>query len=209
MTGLSLVVVGSRPTAAGDPDVHVGRALADRLGGRYHLVVPAGAHPPGRYDAQRVSIHRVPAGNRLDYVVDARRIVDGIPRDPPRVLMSSNPVAAIVLETSRARRACPHIFHVQGDVVTPSADYGVFAKRVALRGATRLGLRRASAVRVVSEHLRSAVLPWAAGPVEVLGSRVDTTRFQPADRYGAGGHAVMVGALEPVKNQVAVVRAWP
>ncbi|MEO3812792.1 glycosyltransferase family 4 protein [Sphaerisporangium sp. B11E5] len=209
--GVSVLVVGSHPLADDDANLTVARGLAERLGGRYEFVVPRGPSEPARLDLHPVHVHRVRAGGRLDYLMAARRAVDDVTAGTWQVLMSSNPLAAMVIESTRARRARPHIFHIQGEIVRPGPEYGGPAKRLALAAVTRLGVRRASGVRVVSESLRAAVEPRAACPVAVIGSRVDTRLFHPgAGTPGAPQvDAVMVGGLEDVKNHITVVRAWP
>ncbi|MFC6086325.1 glycosyltransferase family 4 protein [Sphaerisporangium aureirubrum] len=209
--GVSVLVVGSNPLPDGDSNLTVARGLADRLGGRYDFVVPRGPAEEGRLDMHPVHVHRVQAGGRLNYLVAARRALDDVAGGTWQVLMSSNPLAAMVVESSRARRTRPHIFHVQGEIVRPGPEYGGPLKRLAIAAATHLGVRRASGVRVVSESLRAAVASRAACPVAVIGSRVDTRLFHPdaAGRGSGGPHAVMVGGLEDVKNHITVLRAWP
>ncbi|WP_188192432.1 glycosyltransferase family 4 protein [Nonomuraea sp. SYSU D8015] len=209
---MSVIVVGTTPMADDDPQLQVAHGLADRLGGSYHFIVPCGAAKPGELDLHPVHIHRVKGRTRLAYVFAARRIVDRIAVEQRRLLMSSNPLAAIIIEITRARRRSPHIFHIQGEIVSPGPEYGGRLKRFALGAVTRLATRRASGVRVVSESLRSAVEPSARCPVAVVGSRVDTEVFRPPRSDGHAGDrkvdAVMVGGLAEVKNHRTMLQAW-
>ncbi|ETK33482.1 glycosyltransferase [Microbispora sp. ATCC PTA-5024] len=163
MIPVSVAVVGSNPVAPDDPNIEMGRGLAERLGGRYDLVVPAGPADAGLVDLHPVRLHRVAARGRLGYLLAARRTLDRIAPAKRQVLMSSNPLAALVVEGSALRATVPHIFHVQGEIVRPGPEYGGPLKRLALGAVTRMAVRRASGVRVVSDGLRAAVAPWAGG----------------------------------------------
>jgi glycosyltransferase involved in cell wall biosynthesis len=90
----------------------------------------------------------------------------------------------------------------------------------ALRRATRFAVRRAAGVIAVSDWLRNrleAVVPEAAGRVEVIDCGVDLERFSPADPEEAraavgwrpdGTGFVCVGALTERKNVLRLARAF-
>ncbi|MGI5156877.1 glycosyltransferase family 4 protein [Microbispora sp. CA-102843] len=213
MSPLSVLVVGASAWRAGpprdDPNVRTAQALADRLGGRYDIVCPCGDAAPGTIDLGAVRVHRVRTARRAAFVPAARRVVDGVAASGTHVLMSSDPLAALAVESSRARRALPHIFQVQGEILSPGPEYGGRLKRLGIALATRSAVRRATAVRVVREGMRPIVESLTSRPVVYLGSRVDTRLFTPqAGGERASVAAVMVGGLLPVKNHLTVVRAW-
>jgi glycosyltransferase involved in cell wall biosynthesis len=226
VTPLSVVVVGSSPwndeLTDDDLNLRVALTLADRLGGRYDVIVPSGTAGPERLDRDPVYLHRLAARTRLGFLVAAHRALNRVVMTQPQVLMSSDPFAALVIESSRARRSLPHIVHIQGEVLTPGGEYGGWLKRRALSTASRSAVRRASAVRVVSESLRDAVTPMTKSPVAFLGNRVDTRMFAPRPAGRLSGtvtgrmapaevveaDAVMVGSLIDVKNHATIVRAW-
>lgn len=218
VTPLSVLVVGSsvrraRPSPD-DLDVRTARALADRLGGRYDVVCPAGdpapGPPDGVFDLGPVRVHWVRAASRAAFVPAACRAVDRIAATGTHVLMSSDPLAALAVESSRARRRLPHLFQVQGEILSPGPEYGGRLKRWGIALATRAALRRATAVRVVREGMRPAVEALTSRPVAYLGCRVDTRLFTPRPAgVAAEFAAVMVGGLLPVKNHATVLRAWP
>ncbi|MGW5667235.1 glycosyltransferase family 4 protein [Micromonospora sp. NPDC003776] len=200
-------------------NVRVARSVAERLGGRYDIIVPCDGAPPAETVLGPVRVHRLPHTSRAGYVRAARRQLDRLvaDREPPGigssgeslVLVSSDPLAAIAVEWSKARRALPHLFELHGEIVTPARGYGGPARRRLLAAVTRSVVRRASGVRVVGQRLKEQIGPIARGPVAVIGSRVDTTMFQPvADHRGPRLDAVMVGSLVPVKNHATVLHAW-
>ncbi|HET7368421.1 MAG TPA: glycosyltransferase [Gaiella sp.] len=90
----------------------------------------------------------------------------------------------------------------------------------AVRRATRFAVRRAARVIAVSDWLRrrlEAVVPEAAGRVEVIDCGVDLERFSPADPEEAraavgwrpdGTGFVCVGALTERKNVLRLARAF-
>ena len=90
----------------------------------------------------------------------------------------------------------------------------------AIRATTRYAVRRAAAVVAVSDWLRhrlEAVIPEAAGRVEVIDCGVDLERFvpQPADEARAevgwepeGTGFVCIGALSERKNVLRLARAF-
>jgi glycosyltransferase involved in cell wall biosynthesis len=90
----------------------------------------------------------------------------------------------------------------------------------AVRAATRLAVRRAAAIVAVSDWLRArlvAVVPEAAGRVEVIDCGVDLRRFAPAPASEAraavgwqpnGSAFVCVGALTERKNVLRLARAF-
>ena len=90
----------------------------------------------------------------------------------------------------------------------------------AVRGATRLAVRRAAAVVAVSSWLRSkleAAVPEAVGRTEVIDCGVDLRRFSPAlaeearaavGWYPAGTAFVCIGALSERKNVLGLARAF-
>ncbi|MFI5914806.1 glycosyltransferase family 4 protein [Dactylosporangium sp. NPDC051541] len=205
---VSVVVVGSSPLGDDDPVLDTARGLAARLGGRYDIVVPSAGVPAGPLERDPVYLHRFAAPDRLRYLAAARRVVDRVSPAAGAVLMSSDPLAAVAVELSSARRRLPHLFQLQGEVVRPGPEYGSRLKRYTLGAATRAALRRATGVRVVSDGLRAAVAPFATGPVAAIGSRVDTSRFRP-DAKACGCTVLIAGNLLPVKNHAVVCRAWP
>jgi Glycosyltransferase len=215
---VDVVVVGSSPWPAELPDddinLRTARALAERLGGRYDVIVPAGAARPGRVDRDPVQVHRVEMRSRPGFLLSVRRALRELGGNGGHapVLVSSDPLAALAVEVSRSRRGRPHLVHIQGEVLAPGPEYGPRPKRWALATASRFVVRRASGVRVVSRSLRDAVAEVATGPVTFIGSRVDTRRFTPA---GPGAppaadrvDAIMVGGLSVRKNHRTVVHAW-
>jgi Glycosyltransferase len=219
---IDVVVVGSRPWPAELPDddlnLRTARALAERLGGRYDVIVPAGRARPGPVDRDPVHVHRVAAYSRPGFVLAARRGLRALrerrgPGRRPHVLVSSDPLAALAVESSRARRGRPHLVHIQGEVLTPGPGYGGPVKRWTLSAASRFVVRRANGVRVAGDDLRDAVARLTSRPVALIGDRVDTRLFTPAG--GADGQAdqaasdaIMVGGLSSAKNHRAVVHAW-
>ncbi|GAA3798836.1 glycosyltransferase [Sphaerisporangium flaviroseum] len=214
MNPISVTLVGSSPwdrdLHAGDVNLRPALALAERLGGPYNVIVPAGGAGCGLTDLGPVRLYRAGGRNRPAFLRAARLVIDrGLPARAD-VLMSSDPLAAVSVELSRERRRTPHIFQVQGDVLDPGREYGSLLRRVTLGAVSRSAARRASAIRVVSQGLGDRARRWARGPVVYVPSRVDTRVFSPAP---AGSpkpvHVVMVGSLCVRKNHAAVVRAWP
>ncbi|GHH64200.1 hypothetical protein GCM10017673_06440 [Streptosporangium violaceochromogenes] len=214
MRPISVTLVGSSPWSrdphACDVNLRPALALAKRLGGPYNVVVPAGEAEPGLTDLGPVRLHRIPGGSRPAFLRAARWAID---RDVPRggdVLMSSDPLAALAAELSRARRTTPHIVQIQGEVLDPGPEYGGPLKRAALALVSRAAVRRASAVRVVCETLRERAQRLTRRPVGHVPSRVDTRLFLPApDGAPKPVHTVMVGNLLRLKNHETVLRAWP
>lgn len=213
MRPISVTLVGSSPWSrdphACDVNLRPALALARRLGGPYNVVVPAGEAEPGLTDLGPVRLHRIAGGSRPAFLRAARRAIDrGAPAGD--VLMSSDPLAALAAELSRARRTTPHIVQIQGEVLDPGPEYGGPFKRAALALVSRAAVRRASAVRVVCETLRERAQRLTRRPVGHVPSRVDTRLFLPAP---AGApkplHTVMVGNLLRLKNHETVLRAWP
>jgi glycosyltransferase involved in cell wall biosynthesis len=213
---VSVIVVGSSPWSAelADDDLNVRTALglAQRLGGRYDVIVSIGTAGAGEAERGPIRLFRVAARTRAGFVMAARRAVDrvaGVRAHGPRVILSSDPLAALIVESSRSRRRLPHIFQVQGEILTPGREYGGWLKRRAIAAATNVAVRRSSGIRVVSESLRSAIEPMTDRRVTVIGSRVDTQVFAPAaTRVELPVDAIMVGSLVKVKNHEAVIRAW-
>jgi len=229
---VSVILVGSSPwrplLTPDDLNLRPALALARRLGGRYDVVVPQGGAPVGDVDLGAVRLHRVPDRDRLTFLLAARRAVDRAAAAGPgaaasdgsngrRILISSDPLAALAIETSRARSTMPHLVQIQGEVLKPGPEYGGRLKRISLGAVARFAVRRANGVRVVSDVLRAAVAGMCDTPVAMIGSRVDTALFAPTpgalqDRSVAGGgdrpYAIMVGALAARKNHTTVVHAW-
>lgn len=198
----------------GDPYVNVNLrtslALAERLGGPYNVIVPAGSADPGFVDLGSVRLYRVESGSRPAYLRATLRMIDHGLDARGDVLMSSDPLAAIPAELSRTRATTPHIVQIQGDVLDPGREYGGALKRLALGLVSRTAVRRASAVRVVRDGLRDRAERLARGPVVYVPSRVDTHQFSPAPvPCPKPIHAVMVGSLLDLKNHATVLRAWP
>ena len=89
-----------------------------------------------------------------------------------------------------------------------------------VRAATRLAVRRAAAVIVVSDYLRrelTAKIPELAGRVEVIDCGVDLERFHGRDRLearravgweGEGPFFLFVGTLDRRKNPLRLARAF-
>jgi glycosyltransferase involved in cell wall biosynthesis len=81
-----------------------------------------------------------------------------------------------------------------------------------VRAATRLVVRRASAVIAVSDYLRRQLeerVPEARGKTEVIDCGVDLERFQPLPRVtGERPAFVCVGALSERKNVLRLARAF-
>jgi len=212
----SVVVVGAHPwsreVAADDLNLRPARALAERLGGTYDVIVPSGGAPSGQSTFGPVRLHRLPSGNRLAFLLAARRKIDELVAPGKRsVLMSSEPLAAVAIEMAKARRQRPHLVHIQGEVLSPGPEYGSRFKRSGISLAARMSVRRASAVRVVSRKLENEVRALTSSPVVFLGYRVDTGKFQPAVSPATGAplvEAVMVGSLLDVKNHDTAIRAW-
>ncbi|WP_307677093.1 glycosyltransferase family 4 protein [Streptomyces sp. V4I2] len=195
-----------------DLNLRPARALAERLGGRYDVIVPSGGAPSGQATFGPVRLHRLQSPNRLAFLITARRKIDELVAPGGRsVLMSSEPLAAVAIEMSKARRRRPHLVHIQGEVLSPGPEYGSRFKRSSLSLAARMAVRRASAVRVVSRKLEREVQALTSSPVVFLGSRVDTSRFQPATPPAPQTplvEGVMVGSLLDVKNHDTAIRAW-
>lgn len=213
MTAVRTVVVGASPWPGELPDddlnLRTARAMAERLGARCDVIVPAGREAPGRVDRGLVQVTRMPERGRTRFVRAVRRELGPLAADAD-VLISSDPLAALAVEVSRHRRGLPHLVHIQGEVLTPGPEYGGRVKRWALAAASRFVVRRASGVRVVSRSLRDKVAAVATGPVTFIGSRVDTRRFTPAGEQPCAEpiDAIMVGGLSARKNHRSVVHAW-
>jgi glycosyltransferase involved in cell wall biosynthesis len=211
---LSVTLVGSSPwnrdLHANDVNLRAAMALADRLGGTYNVIVPAGNADPGPVDLEPVRLYRLDCASRWAFIQKARHMIDhGIPV-PADILMSSDPLAAIAAELSRTSRNTPHILQIQGDVLDPGREYGGPLRRAGLALASRAAVRRASAVRVVSEGLRGRVQRLTPCPVAYVPSRVDTQLFSPPPAsFLKPIHTVMVGSLVPRKNHTTIIRAWP
>ena len=81
-----------------------------------------------------------------------------------------------------------------------------------VRAATRLVVRRASAVIVVSDYLRrrlEELVPEARGKTEVIDCGVDLERFRPLRRTDGTSPAFLcVGALSERKNVLRLARAF-
>jgi glycosyltransferase involved in cell wall biosynthesis len=224
VTPLDVVLVGSSPWPAeladDDLDLRTALELAGRLGGRYDVIVPCGEADPGPVVRHPVHVFRVAPRTRAGFVLSARRAVDRAVEPSAeraagtcsQVLMSSDPLAAMAIETSRARRRRPHIFQVQGEIVTPGPEFGGPLHRGAIALVSRVAVRRASGVRVVRQGLRAVVEPLTDRPVAYVGSRVDTAMFAPGPAEGKEEDrpvdTITVGALEKRKNHDTLVRAW-
>jgi glycosyltransferase involved in cell wall biosynthesis len=217
---IDVVLVASSPWSAelsdDDLNLRTAHALAERLGGRYDVIVPAGVARPGRIDRDPVHVHRVEVRSRPGFLLAAQRALRELrdpwapPRRPP-VVVSSDPLAALAVESSRFRHRYPHLVHIQGEVLTPGPRYGGPVKRWTLSAASRFVVRRASAVRVASRSLENAVARITHRPVTFIGNRVDTRVFRPADGPVTGpdrSDAIMIGGLHPAKNHRTVVHAW-
>ncbi|WP_433240122.1 glycosyltransferase family 4 protein [Streptosporangium sp. CA-135522] len=214
MKPISVTLIGSSPWArdlhADDVNLRPALALAERLGAPYNVIVPSGGAAPGFVDLDPVRLYRVPDSSRPVFLREARHVVDHGLRARGDVLMSSDPLAAVVAELSRTRRTTPHIVQIQGDVLDPGREYGGPLKRAALAVASRTAVRRASAVRVVRQGLRDRAQRLTRSPVVYVASRVDTRMFSPAPAPCLKPvHTVMVGSLLHLKNHATVLRAWP
>lgn len=214
MKPVSVTLVGSSPwdrdIHANDVNLRPAQALAECLGAPYNVIVPAGDAAPGFVDLDPVRLYRVRGGSRPAFLRAARRTIDHGSPARADVLMSSDPLAAGAVELSRTRWTIPHIMQVQGDVLDPGPEYGGALKRVALALVSRVAVRRASAVRVVSAGLRDRAERFTRRPVAYVPSRVDTRLFLPApDSCPKPIHMVMIGSLVQRKNHVTVLRAWP
>src|SRR4051795_9800410 len=129
----------------------------------------------------------------------------------------------------RARRAPDNVDVVYAHFLVPSGLVAAFAARAPLvvtahgrdvrnidaipgiRVATRLVLRRASAVICVSEYLRRELetkLSEAVGKTEVVSSGVDLERFAVAAPPEGPPRFLCVGALEERKNVVRLADAF-
>ncbi|MCA2229192.1 glycosyltransferase family 4 protein [Nonomuraea aurantiaca] len=214
MRPVSVTLVVSSPWTrdlrADDGDLRSARALAERLGGPYSVIVPSGAAEPGFTELGAVHLYRVPDLSRPAFLRAARHTIDhGLPRFCD-VLLSSDPLAAVAVELSRTRTRTPHIVQIQGDVLDPGPAYGGVVKRAGLALVSRAAVRRATAVRAVRQGIKRRAEQWTRRPVAYIPSRVDTRFFAPSAAPGLRPiHAVMVGNLLPVKNHASVIRAWP
>ncbi|GGM79817.1 hypothetical protein GCM10010106_28040 [Thermopolyspora flexuosa] len=217
---IDVVLVGSSPWSAelsdDDLNLRTAHALAERLGGRFDVIVPAGPAMPGRIDRDPVRVHRVEARSRPGFLLAAQRALRELrepwetPRRPP-ALVSADPLAALAVETSRIRRGHPHVVQIQGEVLEPGPGYGGPVRRRMLATATRFAVRRADAVRAGSRSLQHAAARLTHRPVEFIGNRVDTRVFRPADGPVAGpdaSDAIMIGGLHTARNHRTVVHAW-
>lgn len=208
---VSFVVVGTSPwqrPARHDGGFPFAQAVAGRLGGDYHVVVPAAPGGAGVESHGALHVHWLAAGGRGSLLRAARRevaaILGGLTGDV--VLSASDPAAFLAL-AGRRRPGRALLVQVQGEVLEPGSEYGSRAKRLAITAVTRWAVRRADVVRVVNTDLGAAVARFARGPVRVVGTRVDTTRFRPS-ASGARRDVVMIGSLIPLKNHATVLRAW-
>ncbi|GAA3255645.1 glycosyltransferase family 4 protein [Nonomuraea helvata] len=214
MRPISVTLVVSSPwkrdLRPDDGDLRSARALAERLGGPYSVIVPSGGAEPGFTDLGSVHLYRVPGRSRPAFLRAARRAVDhGLPRSSD-ILLSSDPLAAVAVELSRTRARTPHIVQIQGDVLDPGPAYGGVVKRAGLALVSRAAVRRATAVRAVRQGIKRRAEQWTRSPVACIPSRVDTRFFAPPAVPGPRPiHTAMVGNLLPVKNHATVLRAWP
>jgi glycosyltransferase involved in cell wall biosynthesis len=140
------------------------------------------------------------AGGKLRYLTLARRTRAASPPDVvyAHFLVPSGLIAAL------AGRA-PLVVTAHGrDVRNIGAFPGVAA-------ATRLVVRRASAVICVSDYLRRELetkLPEARGKVEVVSSGVDRERFAVTEPPPGPPGFVCVGALDERKNVIRLADAF-
>jgi len=141
------------------------------------------------------------AGGKLRYLElarRARRAPDDVDVVYAHFLVPSGLVAALALRA-------PLVVTAHGrDVRNIDAIPGI-------RAATRLVVRRASAVVCVSEYLRRELetkLPDAAGKTEVVSSGVDLERFSVAPPPDGPPRFLCVGALEARKNVIRLADAF-
>lgn len=214
MSGPDLVVVGKSPwpsPIASSGSFAYAAAIAEGLGAKYHVIVPrASTQQPRHEQAGRLTVHRVGTPRFLPFLLGstrtARRLVRG--RGGDVLLVSSDAPGGLVCEFARAGTKIAHVFSVQGEVVQPGVAYGSTARRAVLAAVVRLGLRRATAVRVVNESLAHQVRRITTHPVHVVGARVDTLQFRPTSDPASAAGAVVVASLIPLKNIELVLRAW-
>jgi glycosyltransferase involved in cell wall biosynthesis len=96
-------------------------------------------------------------------------------------------------------------------VTAHGQDVANIGRIPAVRSATNLVVRRASAVVAVSDYLRRELerkIPAARGKVEVVDCGVDLDRFRPAPAPEGPTAYLHVGALSERKNVVRLARAF-
>ena len=156
------------------------------------------------HQLERAVIDRRKGGPRR-YVDLARQTRAASARFDPDVVYAHflAPAGVIAALATRA----PLVLTAHGrDVRNVGAIRGVAA-------ATRLAVRRASAVIAVSDYLRRELetkLPEARGKTHVISSGVDLERFRPLDRPPSPPRPAFlcVGALTERKNVVRLARAF-
>lgn len=201
-------VWGSPPQDQLDHPTSVG--LARRLGGRYEVVARG---KPARWDLpDQVGVTYLPTGGGpAAFPVRAYRTGKQLARTLPHpaVLVTSDVLAAAVGPWLARRTGLPLVVQVQGEVVRPGPEYGGRLKRAAIGAVVRYAVRRADGVRCVNEVLRRQVAAVRGDDqVDVVGTRVDTTRFFPSRTASAGSPTVVcVAALVPVKNHDVLLHA--
>lgn len=190
-SGVRILLVSQMYPGPADPDLGVFvRRLEEELAARGH-------------ELERAVLNRR-AGGKRRYLQLARRTVAAARRFRPDVVYAHFLVPSGLIAALAGR--APLVVTAHGrDVRNVGAIAGVGA-------ATRLVVRRASAVIAVSDYLRGeleARVPEARGKTEVVSSGVDLERFPLLEREDGPGPAILcVGSLVERKNVVRLARAF-
>jgi glycosyltransferase involved in cell wall biosynthesis len=213
-TPLHLVTIGGHrwcsPPEQQQVDFPVAKGLADRLGGEHHVIARAIAgQTTGDDRAGNVVVHRLAASGSVWAFARhakalARQLVSSLRES---VVITTSDVAG-ALAVRRAPAGVPLVVQVQGDVLDPGPEYGSPLKRRVMRAAMRGAVRRADGVRALNQFIAAqAATAGARGPVAVIGSRVDVTRFSPGAVVPPSPRLGAVGDLLAVKNQGVLIDA--
>ncbi len=156
-----------------------------------------------------------PAGRAMVHAKLLAAVWGQLRRRPPDAVVAESPhFAALVLPLLRASGArSALIVEVHGDWRLATRQYGAgrgwlspAADRLA-----RLGLRRASAVRVVSRRMDDLVVEVRGRPAEARFATFSDLAAFGGDVVAAPGEsprALFVGGLSPVKNVTGLLAAW-
>jgi glycosyltransferase involved in cell wall biosynthesis len=185
---LDVRVLGSAPAGSpsGDETFRLVRAVRPRLldGVAYHLCLPfRAARELRRFEPDAV------------------------------VVQGAHEAAAVLLGRALARSGARVVLDVHGDWRTATRLYGSPARRLLNPVADRLAalaVRRADAVRTISDYTTGLVRQAGAEPAAVFPAFMDLEPFleRPPEPLPERPAALFVGVLELYKNVDGLVEAW-
>lgn len=183
----------------------------DALGERLDLqVVGIGEGGDGRFE-----LHRPLRPSVLDYLVLPFRLRRAIRTFAPDAISVENPhlaVAALAARRLAGGRGPRVVVDVHGDWRRTADTYGSRARRLLGPLANRValaGIRRADAVRTISQYTADLVREAGVEPAAVVPTWTDLGAFlRPPVPLPERRRALFVGALEPAKGIDTLGAAW-